>query len=445
MTRILHSKAFKSAASAVTAAVLALVMVFTLSFSPATSAAAYADSASTIVTLGADLTDEQRETVLEFFGLTEDDLDEMQVIEVTNEDEREYLEGTLDDSIIGYVTLSCSYIQITDSGGINVETANLTYVTSSTIYNALQTAGIENCEVVVTAPYDVSGTGALTGIFMAFEASGEELDEDKKEAATEELVVTAELEDEYGEEVAEVISDVKDEVNSSDEDLSSEEISDLVDETATEYEISLSDESLETITELIETIQDLDYDVNAFSETLADATEEASGIWASIVSFFESIGEFFQNLFASITGNETSSSIFDNLDTSVFELDSSDDDEDESEEEEAEEAESESDSDDGESSASEESTSETDEDEATTSEDSTSSDASTTSDDSSASSDASTSEDATSSSDAGDTDASTSEDASASDETAATGDSSTDGAASTDDAESADTATDEAA
>ena len=276
---------------------------------------AYADSSSTILTLGADLTDSEQDTVLDFFGLDDEDLEEMEVITVTNEDEREYLEGTLSDSVIGYKTLSCSYIQLTSSGGIDVETANLTYVTKNTIYNALQTAGVENCNVVVTAPYDVSGTGALTGIFMAVEADGTELDEDKKEAATEELVETAELEDEYGEDAANVVSDVKDEVNSSDEELSDDEISSIVEDTADGYGLSLSEEDVATITDLASTVQDLDYDVSAFSDTLSST----NGILASIQSFFESIVDFFKGLF----GGE--SSIMDDLDTDVIELDDTSD------------------------------------------------------------------------------------------------------------------------
>ena len=307
-------KRFKAALAVLPALVLALAIALAPS-------AAYADSSSTIVTLGADLTDEQRETVLEFFGLTEEDLDSMEVIEVTNTDEREYLEGTLDDSIIGYKTLSCSYVQITNSGGINVQTANLTYVTSDIIYNALQTAGVENCNVVVTAPYDVSGTGALTGIFMAFEADGTELDEDKKEAATEELVATAELEDTYGDEAAEIIGDVKNEVISSSGDMSDEEISELIEETASGYGITFSDEDLATITELISSIQQLDYDTNAFANTLSSLSENASGIWAAIKSFFSSIIDFFVNLFSG--GSSESDSILDDLNTDVYELDDS--------------------------------------------------------------------------------------------------------------------------
>ena len=300
----------KKACASMVAAALVLALL---------PASAFADSSSTIVTLGADLTSDQQATVLEFFGLTESDLENMEVITVTNSDEREYLEGTVSDSIIGTKTLSCSYIQLTDSGGIEVETANLTYVTKSAIYNALQTAGVENCTAVVTAPYDVSGTGALTGIFLAVEqATGEELDEEKKAAATEELVETSDLEETYGSDVAGVISDVKDQVVSATEDLSTDEISALVEETASDYGVSLSDSDLASITSLVENIQGLDYDTSAFSDTLSGIAGDSSGVLASIKSFFAGIASFFKGLF----GGSSSSSILDSLDTDVFELDS---------------------------------------------------------------------------------------------------------------------------
>ncbi len=299
--------------------------------------AAFADS-QRIVTLGADLTEDQRATVLEFFGLTEDDLDNLQVIEVTNEDERDLLSDYVSSDIIGYQTLSCSYIEPTSSGGINVETANLTYVTKNTIYNALQTAGVENCNVVVTAPFDVSGTGALTGIFMAYEAAGESLDEDKEDAAAEELVESAALEDQYGEDVASVISDVKNDVTSSDSDLSSDEIADLVNQYASEKGLSLSDDAVQTITNIAERVQDMDYDSSAFSTTLDDInnslTSGSDGILGAIQSFFSQIIEWITSLIDSITGNDTNDDatsddteghstegILGELNTDVYELD----------------------------------------------------------------------------------------------------------------------------
>lgn len=311
---------------------------------------AFADS-QRIITIGADLSQSEEGTVLDFFGLTEDDLDQMQVIEVTNEDEKSYLSGVISDTVIGNETLSCSYIEPTTSGGINVETANLTYVTKNTLYNALQTAGVENVNLVVTAPYDVSGTGALTGVFMAYEQTGNELDEEKEQAATEEMVETAELENTYGEDVASVISDVKNDVVSQGGDLTEDAIIALIEKYAESRGLSLSDADKQTIADIADRVQNLEYDSDAFATTLDDIkdqiagvsdqiNERADGILGAIQDFFQGIADFFSNLFATITGqanenagddaaNENGSTgqqhstegILGGLNTDVFELD----------------------------------------------------------------------------------------------------------------------------
>ena len=100
----------------------------------------------------------------EYFGTSSD---KAEVIEVTNADERKYLEGVAPDEQIGTRTYSCSYVEPTTSGGIQVKVSNLTYVTSSMISSTLLTSGVENCNVIAASPIEVSGTGALTGIMMA--------------------------------------------------------------------------------------------------------------------------------------------------------------------------------------------------------------------------------------------------------------------------------------
>ena len=121
-----------------------------------------ADSAK-VVTLGANLSDEQKASMYKYFGTSADQVD---TIEVTNTDERKYMEGIATESQIGTRTYSCSYVEPTDSGGIQVKVANLTFVTSSMIASTLLTSGVENCNVVAGSPIEVSGTGALTGIQM---------------------------------------------------------------------------------------------------------------------------------------------------------------------------------------------------------------------------------------------------------------------------------------
>lgn len=287
-------------------AIMALLLVAVQGIAPR---AAFADS-STIVTLGTGLTQDQRAQVLEFFGLTEDDLSTMKVVNVDISDERRHLEGTLPDSVIGDKTISCSYIQPTSSGGINVETANLTYVTKNALYNALQTAGVENANLVVTAPYKVSGTGALTGVFMAYEADGKQLDDAKESAATQELVDTAALESKYGTGAAEVVSDVKNQVVSSGSDATDDQIRDMIVSAAKSKGIELSDQDIDTILGIIQKIQSLGYDRNAFSNTLEqinskldELTKNSGGILSAVQNFLKQAGDWFSQLLASITGN----------------------------------------------------------------------------------------------------------------------------------------------
>ena len=141
-----------------------------------------------VVTLGADLSDEQKNTMLKYFKV---DSSQVQIIYVTNQDERDHLSSYVPLEQIGTRTVSCAYVKPTTSGGIKVRTANLNWVTCNMIASSLSTSGVTNCEVVAACPFEVSGTGALTGIQMAYEtASGQKLDETKKELATEEMVVT---------------------------------------------------------------------------------------------------------------------------------------------------------------------------------------------------------------------------------------------------------------
>jgi uncharacterized protein YpuA (DUF1002 family) len=298
-------------------------------------ATALADSGR-IVTLGANLNDQERATVLSFFGLTEADLQNLTVVTVTNEDERARLASSVDLAVIGDKTYSCSYIQPTTSGGIYVQTANLTYVTNYMLYNALQTAGVKNCNLVVTAPYPVSGTGALTGVFMAYESQGQQLDDAKEEAATQELVTTAELTKTYGDGVAEVISDVKDQVISGGQTLSDDQVRQIIKGVAATQGLNLSDADLDRVMQLISRLQQLDYDTNAFETTLADfesklqevtqKAQEAGGVLDAIGRFFQGIIDWFKGLFGGSTPSvedvsQSAQDFFNSFNTDVFQWD----------------------------------------------------------------------------------------------------------------------------
>lgn len=246
-----------------------------------------ADS-SKVVTLGADLTEEQKTSMYEYFGTS---ADEVATIEVTNADERKYMEGIASEAQIGTRTYSCSYVEPTSSGGVQVKVANLTYVTSAMISSTLLTSGVENCNVVAASPIEVSGTGALTGIMMAYEAaSGETLDEGQKEAATQELVTTGELADAIGSEQAtDLMSKVKEDVIE-DNINSPEEIQDVVQDAADSYNITLTEDQMNKIVSLMESISQYDYDVKALKNTLDNLSGKDKGffsnLWSSIKGIF---------------------------------------------------------------------------------------------------------------------------------------------------------------
>ena len=243
---------------------------------------------SKVVTLGANLSDEQKKSMYEYFGTSSD---KVETIEVTNADERKYMEGIASEEQIGTRTYSCSYVEPTGSCGVQVKVANLTFVTSSMIASTLLTSGVENCNVVAASPIEVSGTGALTGIMMAYEsASGEKLSEDQKAAATEELVTTGELANEVGQqEATNLMNEVKQDVIE-DGLTDPDDIKDAVEDAAKDINITLTDEQMAKIVSLMENISQYDYDVKALKKTLEnlEGKDEGffAGLWSSIKGFF---------------------------------------------------------------------------------------------------------------------------------------------------------------
>ena len=220
-----------------------------------------------VVSLGANLTQAQREEMLELFGVKEN---EVTIIEVTNQEERDYLEGLVSDKTIGTKAISSCYVKpLAEGEGIIVETHNITWVTREMFANAMVTAGVENAHVVAAAPFNVSGTAALTGIMKAFEkAEGENLSEEAKKIASEELVTTGELGDEIGkDEAAELIRKIKEKVISGNI-KDSEDIRRIIIEISADLNINLTQEQIDQIVKLMEKIKNLDLNVENIREQL---------------------------------------------------------------------------------------------------------------------------------------------------------------------------------
>lgn len=231
---------------------------------------AMADS-TRVVTLGADLTQDQKNTMMQYFKAN---ASEVQILTVTNADEREYLGNYIPLEQIGTRTLSCAYVKPTQSGGIKVRTANLNYVTGKMIANALSTAGISNCEAVAACPYEVSGTGALTGVMMAYEtAVGQKLDTEKKDLATKEVVVTGNLAQQVGEDNAtNIINQAKLQIIGENVQ-NADEIYNIVNNIAVENNVNFSEEEMNAIVSLLQQIAQQSYDIEQMKNTLEEIQE----------------------------------------------------------------------------------------------------------------------------------------------------------------------------
>lgn len=286
----------------------------------------FADSAR-VVTLGANLSPEQRKTMLKYFGVNENDA---VILEVNNKEERKYLEGIAPNSQIGTKTYSCAYVEPTKAGsGINVKTANITWVTSAMIASTLASLGITDANCVIAANFPVSGTGALTGVMKAYEdATGKPLDENKKEIATEELVVSGKLGQDIGQDKATgIINDVKTEIiknNTSD----TNQIANTINNITNNYNVTLSPEQQKQVKDLMTKISEQNYDykdmkdaLNSISNTVNEnlnAIGESvnnSGILDTVKGWFEGIGNWVSNLFG---GNDKNLGILEKTDDSVL-------------------------------------------------------------------------------------------------------------------------------
>lgn len=262
--------------------------------------------------LGADLSDDQKNTVLSLMGIDPANLANYNVTYVTNAQEHQYLDSYVDSSKIGSKSWSSVVIVKRKKGnGLNISTNNITYCTVGMYKNALTTAGITDADIIVAGPKPISGTAALVGIFEAYEAmTGEAVQDNVVDAALNELVVTGELEASIqgltDQEVEEFIAYIKSLI--AEKGLTDEKsINEALDEACDKYGVTLSDDERQKIVDLLLKITSLGIDLSGLVDYAASLYNSfknggsSSGIIASIGNFlgniFSAIGEFFKNLF----------------------------------------------------------------------------------------------------------------------------------------------------
>lgn len=244
--------------------------------------------------IGADLDADEVAYVYDKFGISQGDVKELTV---TNAEEREYLDGLVDDSLIGTKSISCVYIEALSEGkGLEVSVDNITWCTPDMYMNAMVTAGITDANVIIAAPFAVSGTAALTGIYKAYEdITGETLDEVAKLVGTQELTITAELAEEIGSaDSAAIVNELKlilDETK----DMTDDELREEIKRIAEEYDVTLNDSQIDSLISLCRSMEKLDIDA------LKDKVEEVQQYLKDIVKTHGEVKQFLANVADTVT------------------------------------------------------------------------------------------------------------------------------------------------
>ena len=260
------------------------------------------------IALGADLNQQERATVLRLLGVTEEDLKNYTVTTVTNADEHQYLDSYLSSSIIGSRALSSVLVEGKKEGnGIHVTTSNILTVRRECMRTLWLRRGSRMRTSRLQDPLTFPVPRLLVGAIKAYEnMTGEEVNEENADTATNELVVTGQVAENVGdqEKAEQLIGAVKGEVVEGSA-TTTEEIGDVVDQAAQEMEIKLSPEDRQAIIDLMEKISKLDLNIDSLKEQAKNLYDQIAGLdlnlnidQEQVKGFFEKILDFFRGLFS---------------------------------------------------------------------------------------------------------------------------------------------------
>ncbi|WP_188802621.1 DUF1002 domain-containing protein [Sporolactobacillus putidus] len=287
---------------------LALAAVLAASGFGPEKALADAVPGDVVVTLGADLTPAQRTSILNEMSV---DPQTTKIIDVTNNEEHQYLDKYLSPSQIGTRAISSSKITLGQPGsGLTASTNNITYVTKDMYINALATAGVKDANVYVTAPFPVSGTAALTGLIKAYETStGKVIPEANKQVANEEVVTTAQLGSQPGigkDKATQLVTAIKDNI-AKNAPKSRADIEKIVRDSAQQVNVNLSDADVQKLVDLFDKMRSLNINWNQVGSQMQQLKDQigrmanssqAKGFMAQVLS---AIGNFFNAIFNALT------------------------------------------------------------------------------------------------------------------------------------------------
>ena len=265
--------------------------------------AGFAERVDSRVVLGADLNEEQINSVYNMFSISRGNSTELTI---TNAEEREYLEDYVDSALIGTRSVSCVYVELLSEGeGMSVTTSNINWCTPEMYVSALATAGITDARIEVAAPVEVSGTAALTGVYKAYEdMTGQKLDDIAKLVSTQELTITGELAAQIGSfDSMAIVNELKLMLDETAK-MSDEEIKSQIIYIAGQYNVSLTDGQIQQLIDLCRSLEQLDGDalrarVEEVQQTLSKLSEAKTkvvGFVDSVKKVVTSIAEFFERI-----------------------------------------------------------------------------------------------------------------------------------------------------
>ncbi len=256
----------------------------------------YADQVNSVISLGADLTEDQKNMILDEFKAG-DSL----IIEVTNEEEHKYLGAFIAADKIGSQALSNAKLTLKEKGsGLNIKVSDkIVYINEDMFRNALLTAGITDADVLVSAPFEVTGTGALTGILKSYEAlTGKDLPEEIKEISNEELVLTYDLSKmNSSDQVTDFMNIIKVDFAKNMPETK-EEAKTIILNLAESNNVKLSDDQADQLAGLFMKMKNANIDWNKLADTAIEYSSKAAEFLKSDQgqSFLQSLKEFLVNL-----------------------------------------------------------------------------------------------------------------------------------------------------
>lgn len=256
----------------------------------------YADQVNSVISLGADLTEDQKNMILDEF-----EAGDSLIIEVTNEEEHKYLGAFIAADKIGSQALSNAKLTLKEKGsGLNIKVSDkIVYINEDMFRNALLTAGITDADVLVSAPFEVTGTGALTGILKSYEAlTGKDLPEEIKEISNEELVLTYDLSKmNSSDQVTDFMNIIKVDFAKNMPETK-EEAKTIILNLAESNNVKLSDDQADQLAGLFMKMKNANIDWNKLADTAIEYSSKAAEFLKSDQgqSFLQSLKEFLVNL-----------------------------------------------------------------------------------------------------------------------------------------------------